>query len=276
MDESRKTSESRVRKCFAVAGLAAAVLSLSARSDERDGDPPRLERTPGGFGPAEDGRERSEPLLEKQGWVYVWDGRPDPRGGALSLWREPRSLPERPAEPEGPSKEGATPAVRLSSGPDGTRLRIEPGPGRTIELPSRQSFWDFDLHVEISGTAYLQGSLLLRGRHEIALSPTPRDRPREELDPADMGGVGKSPPAENACRGPDEWQALDVSIRGYRVSVRLNGVPVQTDLELLSAGDPRTPGPLVLRVSAGALEIRSVRVRPRPTPAIWRNPPAQG
>jgi len=273
MDEPKEMRERRVRKCFAVAGLAAAVLSLSARSDERDGDPPRLERTPGGFGPAEDGR--SEPLLEKQGWVYVWDGRPDPEGGALSLWREPRSLPERSGEQVGPAKEGAPPAIRIASGPEGTRLRIEPGPGQTIELPSRQSFWDFDLHVEISGTAYLQGSLLLRGRHAVALSPTPRDRPREELDPADMGGVGKSPPAENACRGPGEWQALDVSIRGYRMSVRLNGVPVQTDIELLSAGDPRTPGPLVFRVSAGALEIRSVRVRTRPTPAIWSNPPAR-
>ena len=64
-----------------------------------------------------------------------------------------------------------------------------------------------------------------------------------------------------------------MSIRGYRLSVRVNGVPVQTDLELPSAGDPRTPGPLVIRASAGALEIRSVRVRTRPTPAIWRNPP---
>ena len=273
MDESKETRARRVRNCFAVAGVAAALLSLSARSDEPREDPPRLERTPGGFGPAEDGRDRSEPLLEKQGWVYLWDGRPD--GSALALWRENRLSAQGSGEPDASAKEGAPVPVAVSIGPDGTRLRIEPGPGRMIELSSRQSFWDFDLHAEISGTAYLRGAILLRGRHEVALSPTPRDRPREELDPADLGGVGKSPPAENASRGPGEWQALDVSIRGYTMSVRLNGVPVQTDLQLPSSNDPRTPGPIVLRVSAGALEVRSVRVRTRPAPAIWRNP-AQG
>ena len=263
-----------VRKCFAAAGLAAAVVALAARSDELPGgEPLRLERTPGGFGPTEDGRERSEPLLEKQGWIYVWDGRPEAGAGALSLWREPRSSPDGPSERERVARGGAPPPVRVSSGPGGTKLGIEPGPGETIELASRQGFWDFDLHVEISGTAFLRGSILLRGRHEIALSPTPPERPREELDPADIGGVGKSPPAENASRGPGEWQTLDVSIRGYRLSVRLNGVPVQTDVELGAAGDPRMPGPIIIRVGAGALEIRSVRVRTHPAPAIWRNPP---
>jgi hypothetical protein len=261
---------------FAATGaVVAALLSLSLRSDEVQDGPPRLERTPGGFGPAEDGRERSEPLLEKQGWVYLHDGRPETGDGALALWREPEILSGvSSGKDDGPAAaEALAAAVRISSGPAGTQLTIEPPPGLTIDVQSRQNFWDFDLHVELSGSSSFRGALVLRGRHEIALAPTPSGKPREELEAGDMGGVCGNPPAENASRGPGAWQSLDASLRGHRLSVRLNGVPVQTSAEIPATGDPRTPGPLGFRVSEGTLEIRSVRIRPRPTPAIWRNPP---
>jgi hypothetical protein len=273
------------RKRMAITALAVATaLSLSAGDEERSGDiRDSLERTLGNFGPAEDGREKSQPILEKQGWVYLFDGRADEGAGegALGLWRPPRSadLPEKGAArggPEGAANHGNGPAVQVSTDGEASRLKLAPAHGLMLELHSRQSFWDFDMHVEVAASALSRGAILLRGRHEIAISPTPPDTPQEDLAPDDMGGVGGTrPPAANASRGPGEWQTLDVSLRGYRLALRLNGEPIHTDVEIPSAGDPRSPGPLVLRVTAGTIEIRSIRIRPRPAPAIWRNPPAR-
>jgi hypothetical protein len=164
-------------------------------------------------------------------------------------------------------------------------LRSAKGEGAgPADLGSNQSFWDFDLHVEIRVEEGASGGILLRGRHEIEIAATGAGGAAADLGPGDLGGLaGIRAPAACASKGPREWQAIDASIRGFAITVRLNGEVVQDGVEVpaaLRAGAPgqdaggveaaSSPGPVVLRVEQGTIDFRNVRVRPRPAPAIWR------
>jgi hypothetical protein len=231
-------------------------------------------RTPGGFGPAADGKEGSHDLLEKQGWVYLADGR-IPKAGdwnPLGLWHVcgARS-PDR------------SPWTTLEDG--GERIlhcAREEGSG-PADLASNQSFWDFDLHVELRVGEGASGGILLRGRYEIEIAATGEGRAAADLTPGDLGGIaGFRAPSEGAGKGAGKWQVIDASIRGFRLTVRVNGEVVQDDVEIPEAlrrgtssaeaaeDAVKSPGPVVLRVEQGAIDVRNIRVRPRPAPAIWR------
>jgi hypothetical protein len=241
-----------------------------------DASPPQLKAPERGFlpkppqAPMEDGRERSYSTLEKQGWVYLLDGRipKDPKASdAFGLWRLRSGDPKRNLWSM--IEENGERVLRNTVGKD----------AHGTDLISKQRFWDFDLHVEFRVPASSNSGVYLRGRYEIQIDSFGADK---QLKPAanNLGAVyNVREPLTNASRGPGQWQVLDLTIRGFRIlNVRLNGETIQTTVELpedkkpgtgsqLTAedgesNDPDSPGPIFLQGDHGSIDFRNVRVRP--------------
>ena len=168
------------------------------------------------FGPLFDGAEQSHNELINQGWVYLFDARLPTEEQAvksdpLGLWR-PRRADANNCWMVG--KDHVEDQERilmniLREGMHGT------------DLISNMEFRDFDLHVEFRSSE--NSGIYLRGRYEVQID---KAAPASEaLKYSHLGGIyAVSPPLSNEARGPDEWQTFDISIRGYTISVYLNGV----------------------------------------------------
>ena len=223
------------------------------------------------LGPALPAGEESPDMLVKQGWIYLFDSR-IPKEGAkwspLGQWRV-----RNPGEPQRNlwsvvSEENQWVLKNTIAGSHGT------------DLISLQDFWDFDLHVELRVPENSNSGVYLRGRYEIQVLSTPAAKPKEQLGPGDLGGIyNVKAPSVNASKGPGQWQALDISIRGFVVTVRLNGQLIQDSVEIPEArrrgtgselgtgdgvhsSDPSAPGPVFLQGDHGSVDFRNIRIRP--------------
>lgn len=224
------------------------------------------------FGPLFDSEAHMQNKLISQGWIYLFDGRLPAAGQAvkgdpLGLWR-PRRADRNNCW-----------IVSKEPNDDGERLLmniLREGMHGT-DLISNQEFRDFDLHVEFRSAE--NSGIYLRGRYEVQIDKAPETA---ELTYGDLGGIyAISPPLTNAGRGPEEWQTFDISIRGYEISVYLNGVLVQDNL-LVPEGkrrigtgtelgcwpsdgfhqDPTLPGPILIQGNHGQIDIKNMRIRP--------------
>lgn len=116
-------------------------------------------------------------------------------------------------------------------------------------IVSKLHFKDADIHVEFllpeKGTG--NSGVYLHGNYEIQIL---NSYGKEKLTQEDAGALyGFSPPLENACRKPGEWQVFDIRYRAPRrneagkieqmgtVTVWYNGKKVQDGTEF---GEPRS------------------------------------
>jgi hypothetical protein len=225
------------------------------------------------FGPLFDNDEKMHQTLISQGWVYLFDGRLPAaeqavKGDPLGLWK-PRRADRNNCW-----------IVSKEVNEDGERILmniLREGMHGT-DLISNQEFRDFDLHVEFRSAE--NSGIYLRGRYEVQINKAPEEN--AELKFGDLGGIyAINPPLTNAAKGPEEWQTFDISIRGYEISVYLNGVLVQDNL-LVPEGkrrigtgtelgcwpsdgfhqDPKLPGPILIQGNHGQIDIKNIRIRP--------------
>jgi hypothetical protein len=134
-----------------------------------------------------------------------------------------------------------------------------------VDLLTERVFDDFVLHAELQ---YPQGSnsgIYLRGRYEVQI----QDDAGKALDPLRMGAIyGFLAPSVDAARDAGEWQTLDVTLLGRRVTVVLNGTTIIDDAEIpgITGGalDSRegSPGPIMLQGDHGAIQLRNLTVTP--------------
>jgi hypothetical protein len=134
-----------------------------------------------------------------------------------------------------------------------------------VDLITEQTFDDFELHLEF---IYPQGSnsgVYLRGRYEVQI----QDDAGKALDPLRMGSIyGFLAPAHDAARAAGEWQSLDITLVGRRVSVVLNDATIIDDLEIpgITGGaldsDEHLPGPIMLQGDHGPISFRNIVITP--------------
>jgi len=227
------------------------------------------------FGPLFDGETNMHDELISQGWMYLFDSRmPNTeqavKADPLGLWR-PRRADRNNCwiVSKEPNEQGEQWLMNiLREGMHGT------------DLISRQMFRDFDLHVEFRSAE--NSGIYLRGRYEVQINKAPTGS--EDLKYGDLGGIyAVSPPNSNAGKGPDDWQTFDISLRGYEITVYLNGVLVQDRL-LIPEGkrrigtgtelgcwpsdgfhsDPSLPGPILIQGNHGQIDLKNIRIRPVP------------
>lgn len=144
---------------------------------------------------------------------------------------------------------------------DGILTNAKPG----NNLLTEQTFEDFQLLAEFRYPKGSNSGIYLRGRYEVQIE----DHSGKAIDSHNIGGVyGFLTPSDNAALGPDQWQKLEVTLVGRRVTVVLNGTRV-IDRQLIpgitgGALDSREsePGPLMLQGDHGPVEFRQLLITP--------------
>jgi hypothetical protein len=166
--------------------------------------------------------------------------------------------------------------------------------GRGVNLISRQSFGDVEVHAEFMVPKNSNSGIKLEEVYEIQIFDSYGVKtltashcggvyPRAELLPTYHHIDKGYPPRVNACKPPGEWQTLDIVFRAPRfdaggkksanarfVTVKLNGQVVQENLDLpYPTGNnwrntEHPTGRLLLQGDHGAVAFRNLRVRPLP------------
>jgi hypothetical protein len=133
------------------------------------------------------------------------------------------------------------------------------------DLISEQQFTDFKAHVEFQVVPNGNSGIYLRGRYEVQIS----DGYNQVLDSLRMGAVyGWLKPVVNAAKKPGEWQTLDITLVGRKVTVVYNGQTI-IDHETIPGitggaldSDEGAPGPIMLQGDHTKILYRKVEITP--------------
>jgi hypothetical protein len=133
------------------------------------------------------------------------------------------------------------------------------------DLLTEQRFRDFKLHIEYNLDPKSNSGIYLRGRYEVQIA----DQGPRELDSHGVGGLyGFLAPKVKAAKPPGEWQAFDITLVGYHVTVKLNGTTIIENEEIPgitgAALDSREtePGPIMLQGDHGRVQFRNITITP--------------
>ena len=134
-----------------------------------------------------------------------------------------------------------------------------------VDLVSDRAFGDAKLHVEFMYPAKSNSGLYLRGRYEVQI----QDDAGRGLDALRMGGVyGFIRPYTDAAGRAGDWQTYDITLRGQRVTIALNGKTI-ADNEVITGitggaidSAEGTPGPLMLQGDHGKVSFKKITLTP--------------
>ncbi len=133
------------------------------------------------------------------------------------------------------------------------------------DLITDQKFKDFTIRYEYMVPKGANSGLYLRGRHEIQIlddydSKTPKE--------GGNGGLySTKAPDTFASRKAGEWQQAEVTLRGNRLTVLLNGVTIHNNVEVPKATggeldkNLNEPGPIMLQGDHGAVAFKNIRIK---------------
>lgn len=134
------------------------------------------------------------------------------------------------------------------------------------DLVSEEKFRDFTVRYEYLVPKNSNSGFYLRGRHELQILG---DFEKKE---AQMGGNGGlysiRPPDQFVSRPYGEWQEVEATLKGNRLTVILNGVKIHDNVEVNKAtggeldANLDQPGPFMLQGDHGAVAFRNIRVKP--------------
>jgi len=137
--------------------------------------------------------------------------------------------------------------------------------GHGNDLVSDQKFRDFVVRYEYMVPKGANSGFYLRGRHEIQILDD-GDRKKPEL--GSNGAIYHVQPAsEMVSRKAGEWQTVQASMIGNKVTVILNGVKIHDNVEVNQATGSELdsnldqPGPVLLQGDHGAVAFRNIRIK---------------
>lgn len=133
-------------------------------------------------------------------------------------------------------------------------------------LISEQKFEDFKLIAEFRYKEGANSGIYLRGRYEVQIEDSPKDRHPGSLY---FGGVyGFLSPSEMATLGPNEWNTYEITLRGRMVTIVANGKTIINNQEIpgITGGaldsHEGEPGPVYLQGDHTGVEFRKITVIP--------------
>lgn len=145
---------------------------------------------------------------------------------------------------------------------DGILINKETG----ANLISKQQFEDFKLVTEFRYKEGANSGIYLRGRYEVQIEDSPKDRHPGSLY---FGGVyGFLSPSEMATLGPNEWNTYEITLRGRMVTIVANGKTIINNQEIpgITGGaldsHEGEPGPIYLQGDHTGVEFRKITVIP--------------
>lgn len=132
-------------------------------------------------------------------------------------------------------------------------------------LVSKQKFTNYKIEAEYKLAEKSNSGIYLRGRYELQVLD---DYGKEPESHGHMAIYSRVQPITNASLRPGEWQKMEATIVGNRVTVLLNGRKVHDNvvLEGITGGaldsDEAAPGPVMLQGDHGKVWFRKVTVTP--------------
>jgi hypothetical protein len=137
-----------------------------------------------------------------------------------------------------------------------------------VDLITDQKFWNFTVRYEYSVPDDSNSGFYLRGRHEIQIFGD-----HKAGKPA-MGGNGAiyqhTKPTVYAGKPGGEWQTVEATMIGNKVTVTLNGVKIHDNVVVEKATgaeldrNQTEPGPFFLQGDHGRVSFRNIRVKELP------------
>jgi hypothetical protein len=132
-------------------------------------------------------------------------------------------------------------------------------------LVSKQKFTDFKIQAEYKLEPESNSGIYLRGRYELQMLD-------DHGKPVEQGGhmaiYAWEPPRVNASKPAGEWQTMEATLVGNRVTVTLNGQRVHDNvaIQAITGGaldaNESAPGPIMLQGDHGKVWFRRVTVTP--------------
>jgi hypothetical protein len=147
---------------------------------------------------------------------------------------------------------------------DGELAVVEPK--GNADLVSDQTFQDAKLHVEFNVEPKSNSGVYVRGKYEVQILDNPDKK--MAVDPHGCGAVySRLAPKSDATKPAGEWQTLDITMIGRRITVVLNGTEVVNGVaEGITGGAispwEEEPGPLMLQGDHGKVRFRNVVLTP--------------
>jgi hypothetical protein len=155
-----------------------------------------------------------------------------------------------------------------SVSPDGVlKNTVEPGT-HGVDLMTDQKFWNFTVRYEYMTPNHSNSGFYLRGRHEIQILG---DYDSGKATPTCNGSIYNfKAPDKFVTRPAGEWQTVEATIIGNRITVILNGVKIHDNVECDRAtgseidSNVKDPGPLFLQGDHGTVSFRNIRIKELP------------
>ena len=133
-------------------------------------------------------------------------------------------------------------------------------------LITEQNFEDFKLNLEFKYPEGSNSGVYLRGRYEVQIEDSPKDRHPGNLY---FGAIyGFLTPNALVTKGPNEWNNMEITLVGRLVTISINGQTVITKQEIpgITGGalDSKEgePGPLYIQGDHGPIEFRKITITP--------------
>jgi hypothetical protein len=144
---------------------------------------------------------------------------------------------------------------------------VKPGEHGT-DLVTDQKFWNFTVRYEFMVPDNSNSGFYLRGRHEIQILG---DYSRGKPDIHGNGSIyGIKAPDVFASKPGGEWQTVEATIIGDRITVILNGKKIHDNVQCTKAtgseidNKVNEPGPIFLQGDHGTVSFRNIRIKELP------------
>ncbi len=132
------------------------------------------------------------------------------------------------------------------------------------DLVSDQKYWNFTVRYDYLVPEGSNSGFYLRGRHEIQILGQKDREPKK-------GGDGAiytiKEPSTFASKTPGEWNSVEATIIGNKITVTLNGQKIHDAVECNTATGSELdrnvtePGSLFLQGDHGAVSFRSISIK---------------
>ena len=136
---------------------------------------------------------------------------------------------------------------------------------RANNLVSKQTFKDFKIRAEYKLGPQSNSGIYLRGRYELQVLD---DHGKPAGSHGHMALYSRVAPKMNASKPAGEWQEMEATIVGNRVTVKLNGQTLHDNIVIdgITGGaldsNEGAPGPIMLQGDHGKVWFRKVTVTP--------------
>jgi type 1 glutamine amidotransferase len=151
---------------------------------------------------------------------------------------------------------------------NGMLVNVVPPDEHGTDLVSDEQFRDFVVRYEFMVPKGSNSGFYLRGRHEVQILD---DYAAGKPAPGGNGSLYNHTTASKfASKPPGEWQTAEVTMKGNRVTVILNGQKIIDNVEINrpTGGEldrnVKAPGPFLLQGNHGSIAFRNLRVKPLP------------